>query len=122
MCRSEAWRQRTVGEHHREPAGDKSRRAAYNAVPIENSFIYVVPVYLTAEGTDFPQLKRVIVISGDKVAMEPTLDEAIQSVFGTEQPQTPAQTARAQPESGQARAQFEDAQKSNAAGGLGEIR
>jgi hypothetical protein len=47
------------------------------AVPIENSFLYVVPVYLTAAGTNFPQLKRVIVISGDKVAMEPTLDEAI---------------------------------------------
>jgi uncharacterized membrane protein (UPF0182 family) len=56
-------------------------------VPIENSFLYVVPVYLTAEGKDFPQLKRVIEISGDKVAMEPTLDEAIQAV-GTQQPQT----------------------------------
>ncbi len=80
-------------------------------MPIENSFLYVVPLYLTAEGTDFPQLKRVIVISGDKVAMEPTLDEAIQAVFGTEQPRISAQAPGAQPELGQARAQFEDAQK-----------
>jgi len=71
----------------------------------------VVPVYLTAEGTDFPQLKRVIVISDDKVAMEPTLDEAIQSVFGTQQPQSPAEEARPQPELGQAKAQFDEAQK-----------
>jgi len=70
-----------------------------------------VPVYLTAEGMNFPQLKRVIVISGDKVAMEPTLDEAIQSVFGTQQPQNPAQASRQQPELGQARAQFDSAQK-----------
>ena len=67
--------------------GSRVIRGNLIAVPIENSFLYVVPLYLTAEGTDFPQLKRVIVISGDKVAMEPTLDEAIQAVFGTQQPQ-----------------------------------
>jgi hypothetical protein len=91
--------------------GSKVIRGNLIAVPIENSFLYVVPVYLTAEGTDFPQLKRVILVSGNKVAMEPTLDEAIQSVFGTRQPQNPAQMQRAQPELGQARAQFEEAQK-----------
>jgi uncharacterized membrane protein (UPF0182 family) len=46
-------------------------------IPIENSFLYVVPLYLKAEGTNFPQLKRVIVATGDKVVMEPTLDEAL---------------------------------------------
>jgi len=29
-------------------------------IPIENSFLYVVPLYLKAEGTNFPQLKRVM--------------------------------------------------------------
>ena len=52
-------------------------------IPIENSFLYVVPLYLKAEGTNFPQLKRVIVATGDKVVMEPTLDEALDSLFGT---------------------------------------
>ena len=52
-------------------------------IPIENSFLYVVPLYLKAEGTNFPQLKRVIVATGDKVVMEPTLDEALGSLFGT---------------------------------------
>ena len=73
--------------------GSRVIRGNLIAVPIENSFLYVVPVYLTAAGTNFPQLKRVIVISGDKVAMEPTLDEAIQSVFGTQQPQAERQRA-----------------------------
>ena len=91
--------------------GSRVIRGNLIAVPIENSFLYVVPVYLTAEGTDFPQLKRVIVISADKVAMEPTLDEAIQSVFGTQQPQNAAPAPRGQPELGQARAQFDEAQK-----------
>jgi uncharacterized membrane protein (UPF0182 family) len=96
--------------------GSKVIRGNLIAVPIENSFLYVVPLYLTAEGTDFPQLKRVIVISGDKVAMEPTLDEAIQAVFGTQQPGISAQPSGArapggQPELGRARTQFDDAQK-----------
>jgi hypothetical protein len=90
-------------------------------VPIENSFLYVVPVYLTAEGTDFPQLKRVIVISGDKVAMEPTLDEAIQAVFGTQQPQTPGQSPGRPQESGQARAAFDNAQKAMEQGNWGDF-
>jgi len=99
--------------------GSKVIRGNLIAVPIENSFLYVVPVYLTAEGTDFPQLKRVIVISGDKVAMEPTLDEAIQAVFGTQQPQTPGQSPGRPLESGQARAAFDKAQKAMEQGDWG---
>jgi hypothetical protein len=91
--------------------GSRVIRGNLIAVPIENSFLYVVPLYLTAEGTDFPQLKRVIMISGDKVVMEPTLDEAIQSIFGTQPSQSAAQALRTQPGLDQARAQFEEAQK-----------
>jgi len=52
-------------------------------IPIENAFLYVVPLYLRAEGTNFPQLKRVIVATGDKVVMRPGLDEALAALFGT---------------------------------------
>ena len=54
-------------------------------IPIENSFLYVVPLYLRAEGTNFPQLKRVIAATGDKVVMQPTLDEALAALFGSQQ-------------------------------------
>ena len=102
--------------------GSRVIRGNLIAVPIENSFLYVVPLYLTAEGTDFPQLKRVIVISGDKVAMEPTLDEAIQAVFGTAAtPDFRAQAPGAQPELGQARAQFDEAQKAMQQGNWGDF-
>jgi uncharacterized membrane protein (UPF0182 family) len=101
--------------------GSRVIRGNLIAVPIENSFLYVVPLYLTAEGTDFPQLKRVIVISGDKVAMEPTLDEAIQAVVGTQPPQGAAQAPRAQPGLGQARAQFDAAQKAMQQGDWGDF-
>jgi uncharacterized protein len=80
--------------------------------PIEDSFLYVGPVYLTAEGTNFPQLKRVIAVAGDKVVMEPTLDEAINDLFGTQQPlEGSSQPPTRQPALEQARMQLEEARK-----------
>jgi uncharacterized membrane protein (UPF0182 family) len=66
--------------------GSRVIRGKQIVTPIENSFLYVVPLYLTAAATDFPQLKRVIAIAGDQVVMEPTLDEAIASLFGQHRP------------------------------------
>jgi hypothetical protein len=76
-------------------------------------------VYLTAEGPDFPKLKRVILISGDKMTMEPTLDAAIQADFGTQQPQAPGQPPSRPLESWQARAAFDRAQKAMEQGDWG---
>jgi len=103
--------------------GSRVIRGKQIVTPIENSFLYVVPLYLTAEGTSFPQLKRVIAIAGDKVVMEPTLDEALNALFGTQQPQAvakernepqttgaTAQVSAPASDSGLARVQFEDAQ------------
>jgi uncharacterized membrane protein (UPF0182 family) len=62
--------------------GSRVIRGKLIVTPIENSFLYIVPVYLQAEGANFPQLKRVIAVAGDKVVMEPTLDAALGSLFG----------------------------------------
>ena len=62
--------------------GSRVIRGKQIVTPIENSFLYVVPLYLTSAATDFPQLKRVIAIAGDRVVMEPTLDEALTALFG----------------------------------------
>ena len=51
-------------------------------IPIESSLLYVMPVYLVSSSTQIPELKRVIVALGDKVAMEPTLNEALAAVVG----------------------------------------
>jgi uncharacterized membrane protein (UPF0182 family) len=92
--------------------GSKVTRGNLIVIPIENSFMYVEPVYLTAEGTNIPQLKRVIVVSGDKVAMEPTLNGTLDALFGTQQPQERvAQQPLRQPEMEQARKQFQEAQE-----------
>jgi uncharacterized protein len=88
--------------------------------PIENSFLYIVPVYLKAEGTNFPQLKRVIAVTADRVVMEPTLDGALADLFGAQPQQTAEGTTASlaqppqpqpQPQWAVARTQLEAAQK-----------
>jgi uncharacterized membrane protein (UPF0182 family) len=92
--------------------GSQVTRGNLIVIPIENAFLYVEPVYLTAQGTNIPQLKRIIVVSGDKVVMERTLDGALNALFGTQQPhERAAQAPSRQPEFGQARTQLEEAQK-----------
>jgi uncharacterized membrane protein (UPF0182 family) len=72
--------------------GSKVIRGNLLVIPMHRSFLYVEPVFLIAEGTDIPQLRRVIVAYGDQVAMEPTLEQALRAVFGapTEQKQREA--------------------------------
>jgi uncharacterized protein len=63
--------------------GSNVVRGKLVVIPIENAFLYVVPLYLKAEGTNLPQLKRVIVATDNKVVMEPTLDGALSALFGS---------------------------------------
>lgn len=53
-------------------------------IPVADSILYVEPVYLRAEGLPLPELKRVILASANKVVMEPSLDEALEALFGGE--------------------------------------
>ena len=50
-------------------------------IPIKNSVLYVEPIFLQAQESQIPELKRVIAVYGDEVVMEPTLREAINKVF-----------------------------------------
>jgi uncharacterized membrane protein (UPF0182 family) len=73
--------------------GSRVIRGNLIVIPIDNAFLYVEPVYLTAEGANIPQLKRVTVISGNKVVMAPTLHQAIEALFGAPQPEVVRTTA-----------------------------
>ena len=65
--------------------GSQVIRGNMIVIPIEDSFLYIEPVYLKASaGGALPQLKRVVVAYEDKLTMEETLDEALQVLFGTE--------------------------------------
>lgn len=51
-------------------------------IPIENSLIYVQPLYLRADKGKIPELKRVVVAYENRIAMEETLDAALSKIFG----------------------------------------
>jgi uncharacterized membrane protein (UPF0182 family) len=51
-------------------------------VPLEESVVYIQPLYLQAETTAIPQLTRVLVVYADKVVMERDLESALLKVFG----------------------------------------
>jgi len=52
-------------------------------IPIEQSLLYVQPIYLRAEQGELPELRRVIVAYEDRVVMRETLDECLNDVFGS---------------------------------------
>lgn len=64
--------------------GSRVIRGNLMVIPVENSFLYVEPVFLLAEGVDIPQLQRVIVAIGDDISMQPSLDQALFELFGDE--------------------------------------
>lgn len=63
-------------------AGTKYSRGNLFVIPIEKSLLYVEPIYLEASNTAIPEVKRVIVAYGDKIAYQSTLGEALQELFG----------------------------------------
>lgn len=54
-------------------------------VPIEESLIYIRPLYLRSAGGRIPELKRVIVAHQNQIVMEETLDKALDRLFPREQ-------------------------------------
>jgi uncharacterized membrane protein (UPF0182 family) len=50
-------------------------------IPIEESLLYIRPLYLRAAGGRIPELKRVIVAHQNTIVMEETLDRALDRLF-----------------------------------------
>ncbi|RDJ97612.1 UPF0182 family protein [Paraburkholderia lacunae] len=61
--------------------GSRVIRGHLLVVPIENSILYISPLYLRAASGQLPELKRVIAAYGDRVVMEETLGEALAALF-----------------------------------------
>ena len=67
-------------------------------IPIEKSILYVEPIYLRAERGQLPELKRVVVASGDLIVMKETLALCLNAIYaGLPTEELPA-TAPATPE------------------------
>ena len=55
-------------------------------VPIEESILYVQPIYLAGDIGALPEFKKVIVVFGDRIVMRDSLPEALAAVFGDAPP------------------------------------
>ena len=68
-------------------------------IPIEESLIYIRPLYLKAAGGQIPELKRVIVAYQNNIVMEDNLNAALERIFpgGGARPQTAADVAPSKP-------------------------
>ncbi|MCB0197288.1 MAG: UPF0182 family protein, partial [Anaerolineae bacterium] len=64
-----------------DQGGSQVIRGNLLVLPIDNSLLYVEPLYLQAENGQIPELKRVILASGDQIVMRTTLAEALIALF-----------------------------------------
>jgi uncharacterized membrane protein (UPF0182 family) len=85
--------------------GSRVIRGNLLVIPVSDSFLYVEPVYLLSDTSALPELKRVIVASGSRIAMDTTLDGALEGllledVASTSVP-TVIETAETEPAGGQ---------------------
>jgi uncharacterized membrane protein (UPF0182 family) len=62
--------------------GSRVIRGDLLVIPIEESLLYVQPLYLQAEGGRIPELKRVVAAYQNRVAMEETLEGSLADLFG----------------------------------------
>lgn len=76
-------------------SGSKYRRGDLFVIPINHSIMYVEPVYLEASNQAIPEMKRVIVAYGDKIAYESTLEDALANLFGEDENSGQSQSASA---------------------------
>ena len=63
--------------------GSQVLRGNLLVVPIDSSVVYFQPLYIESSGqASLPELKRILVAFGDRIAMEPTMEAALSRVFG----------------------------------------
>ncbi|MEM9544044.1 MAG: UPF0182 family protein [Cyanobacteria bacterium P01_E01_bin.42] len=66
--------------------GSKVIRGDMLIIPIEDSLLYIEPIYLRAETGQLPELKRTIAIYDRKSVMEADLDSALRALFDASSP------------------------------------
>lgn len=86
--------------------GSEVLRGQILVLPIKNSFLYVQPIYIRASQASMPELKKVALAMGDKLAYANTYEEALSQLIselnGTSNSVAPTQTAPAPAQTTQA--------------------
>lgn len=64
--------------------GSQVIRGNLLVIPVDQAILYVEPIYLQAEASQLPELRRVVVAYGNHIAMEETLAAGLARVMGGE--------------------------------------
>jgi hypothetical protein len=64
--------------------GSSVNRGNLIVIPIDDALLYVEPIYLQAEASQMPELKRVVVAYKDRVVMADNLSTGLGQVVGVE--------------------------------------
>lgn len=64
-----------------DQGGSNVIRGSLLVIPVGESFLYVEPVYLLSDTSALPELKRIIVATDTRIAMAPTLNEALNDLL-----------------------------------------
>ena len=74
--------------------GSRVIRGNLLVIPIKNSILYIEPIYIQAETSELPELKRVVVSYKNKIVMKNSLGNALKAIFGElpEEPQVKQDT------------------------------
>jgi hypothetical protein len=65
-------------------AGSRVIRGNLLAIPIDDTLLYVEPLYLSAESRQLPELKRLIASTGDRVVMAQDVDSLLAALVSSE--------------------------------------
>ena len=73
--------------------GSRVLRGNVLAIPIDDTLLYVEPIYLQAETAAYPELRIVVVMHDDNMSYGDTFEEALQGLFDGTRPAAAGQVA-----------------------------
>jgi uncharacterized membrane protein (UPF0182 family) len=85
--------------------GSQVLRAQTLVLPVQDTFLYIEPIYIQATEARMPQLRKVVVSAGNRLIYEDTYEQAVERIGGGGMPALRADTAVAQSGSPTAAAQ-----------------
>jgi len=69
--------------------GSRVVRGNVLAIPVDQTLLYVEPIYLQAEAAAYPELRLVIVMQGDQLSYAESFDEALAGLYSEQQAPQP---------------------------------
>jgi uncharacterized membrane protein (UPF0182 family) len=64
-----------------DQGGSRVERGSLVILPIEESILYISPLFVSAEGEGIPELKKIVMLFGEQVVIDDTFEGALGQIF-----------------------------------------